>query len=88
MTEKVKELTKNTIIPINLGLLLLLLAATWNLSGTVRDFKEQQLAFEKKLVYRWSFPMMREFARDLRIHNPDITVPETEEIRRIYQEIQ
>jgi hypothetical protein len=91
MTERIKELSKDSIVPLSLGLLILLLSTTtigvWNLAQRVVKWETKLQGFEAKLGNRWSYYMERESWSEFRRINPDIHVPNVKEIRQEYSGI-
>jgi hypothetical protein len=89
MTERIKELSKDSIVPLSLGLLILLLSTTsvgvWNLAKRVVEWETKLQGFESKLGNRWSYYMERESWAEFKKKNPDLNIPDVKEIREEYQ---
>jgi len=86
MSEKWSQITKDTAIPISLGLFLALVAGVWALAFRVAEWEERLSAVEKAVGTRWTFHMDRESWQEFKRLNPDlqIVIPDVERIKTIY----
>lgn len=92
MTDRLRELSKDSVIPISLGLLIAVFSAlcvgVWNLAGEIGAWKNRMDSFESRLETtlgnQWSYFMARESWKELKQMNPELTVPDVENIRRAY----
>lgn len=84
MTDRVQQITNNTIVPLSFGLLLALVIGVWNLAEKVSEFSNRLAHLEKSVSYRWTFLMEMESWNQVRMNNPDIIIPDVEKIRNIY----
>lgn len=81
---KIPRVSKDSIIPISVGLLGLMVAGVWFLAFHVSALNNRILALENQVSWRWNFLMMREFAEKLQSKNPDLDVPDPQLIREVH----
>jgi len=88
-SQKTITIGKNTVVPISLSLVAALVIAVWFLALKVSEFTMRidvlEDTVEKSTGHRWSYLMEREawevFARD----NPEVKIPNVQEIRSAHQ---
>lgn len=86
MGEKLAKLTKDTAIPISLGLFILMVGGVWTLAVMVAKWETRLTSLENAVGGRWSFHMDRESWSEFKRLNPQLEVelPDVEKIRNLY----
>ena len=88
MSEMIKQISKDSILPISIGALAALLAAlvtgVWHLKGAISDWETRLGRIESKLGSRWSYYMEREAWNEFHRENPSIKIPDIKTIRDDY----
>lgn len=84
MSEKIIQLSKDTVLPISVGLLIALVAGVWTLAVRVKDWELRLESLENKVGSGWTYHMERESWKNLKRDNPTIIVPDIEAIREIF----
>jgi len=84
MSERLIQLSKDTVIPISLGLFLALVVGVWTLAYRVKEWELRLDNLEVAVGGRWSYHMEREAWSQFRLANPDVTIPDIEVIRAIF----
>ena len=77
----INELTKNSIVPVSLSLLLALVGGVWFLANQVSDYNTRLTNLEKKTNFRWNYLMMREYGREAERLNEGFKSPNVTTIR-------
>ena len=86
MGEKLVKITKDTALPISLGLFVALVAGVWTLAFRVADWEKRLSNVENAIGGRWSFHMDRESWAEFQRINPEVklNIPDVEKIRNLY----
>ena len=86
MGEKLVKITKDTALPISLGLFLCMIAGIWTLAFAVKGWENRLTQVEEAVGGRWSFHMDRESWAEFQRINPDLNlrIPDVEKIRNLY----
>ena len=79
-----REISKDSVVPISLGLLLVLVIAVWNLSGKVSEFSSRLDGLERAVGHRWTYHMERESWIEVEKANPGFVAPKVEQIKAIF----
>lgn len=84
MSEKLIQLSKDSVIPVSLGLLAALMAGVWSLAFRVKEWENRLEGLESSVRYSWTYHMEREVWSQFSLNNPELTTPDIEAIRIIY----
>ena len=88
MTERLREISKNSVVPISVGLLIVLLTATttgtWTLANRVISWELRLDEIERKTSSGWSYYMERESWKEFVRMNEGVKGPDLEKIRNDY----
>lgn len=83
-TEKFFEISKQTVIPVSLTLLVALVAGVWTLAWRVYQWETRLGNIEQRLSGTWTYMMEREAWREASAKNPNFERPDLEKIRKDY----
>lgn len=83
--DRIKEISKDSIIPISMGLMLALVAGVWTLAAKVSEWEQRLILIEAKVSARWTFFMERDSWKDFKYNNPDLNIPDVDDIRDVYK---
>ena len=91
MTDRIKEISRNSILPISIGLLVSVFATlsigVWGLAIRVTEWEVRLDSFEAKLGARWSYYMERESWSEFTKMNPGMKAPDTKAIKEDYGQV-
>lgn len=80
--QKITQITRDTGVYINIGLLIALVAGVWTLAARVITWERQLDDFERKLGDTWTYQMEREATIEWVQKNPTLIGPNVSQIRR------
>ena len=78
---KIKALSKDSVIPLSLGLFISLVIGVWALAFRVSDWERRLDSFEFQLGYRWTYLMERDSWAEFSRLNQDAHIPNVKKIR-------
>lgn len=80
--QKITQITKDTGVYINAGLLIALVAGVWTLAVRVIKWENQLQEFDRRLKSSWTYEMEREATIEWVQKNPTLIGPNIPQIRR------
>lgn len=85
MTEKIKQFSKDSVVPISVGLLIMVIAGlaggVWTLAAEIQKWEFRLGEIERKIGSRWSYYMERKSWDEFQRDNPGVKIPDIKEIR-------
>jgi len=88
MTERIKKISKDSVVHVSIGALMALLVAlvtgVWNLKGVIGDWERRLEGIESRIGSRWSYYMEKESWNEFARENPNLKVPNVKSIREDY----
>ena len=81
MSAKLIAFTKETAVPISVGLLFAMVLGIWALAMRVSSWEHRLDSFEQKLGDRWTYQMERETWHEVKALNPSFNVPNVSDVK-------
>ena len=81
----IKDFGKSTVVPIQFGLLIALVAGVWALANSIGNFSNRLGDLEKAVQWRWSYHMERRSWYEFKEQNPTLKVPDVSSIRADFE---